>query len=554
MDRALLYARVSKDDTHNEGRNLQGQLDMAREYAQEHGYKVAYELAEDDRGASGADIDLPELQKAIGLARSGKFDVFVVREIDRLSRKLAKQLVVERELEQAGVRIEYVLGEYPDTPEGNFQKHVKAAVAEYEREKIKQRMLRGKRLKIQEGNVLPHGDTPYGYHSDTTKQNGRQNLVINEHEANVIRVMFRWYTQGDEDGDRLSLRGIAEKLTEMGIEKPSGRGGPWGHSTVGNILKNEAYIGKWHWGRSRIVNGEREEQDREDWVTVDVPAIVSKSVFEAAQKRRKENRHLGYWRSKHDYLLSGRVTCSLCGESYRGTANTQDGKEYIYYRHGYRSGCEWKGHFNARKVDEAVWNWVKELLTDPLALEQGLKAEKEERDRLTQPLRQRLDVVHELLEEKRQKLEKLLDLYLDGSFSRDMLVDKKQSLESEIESLEAECDDVKGQLKEQSLTDGQVRDIKEFANKVADGLGVADADFKHRRQIVDLLNVHVRLSREDGEKVVQMSSLLGEALCLVSNSTTPFARRRRPAMWFARRSTTSRAIRRTARSAGITSS
>ena len=67
--------------------------------------------------------------------RKRLFDVLVVREIDRLSRNLAKQLIVE-EMKRDVVQIEYVLGEFPDTPEGNFMKQVRASVAEYEREKI----------------------------------------------------------------------------------------------------------------------------------------------------------------------------------------------------------------------------------------------------------------------------------------------------------------------------------------------------------------------------------------------------------------------------------
>ena len=98
--RAVLYARVSGDDRGKDGRNLAGQLEMGREYAREHGYTVVAELAEDDRGASGAAIDLPELTRVRDMAQADEFDVLVVREIDRLSRNLAKQLIVEEELRQ----------------------------------------------------------------------------------------------------------------------------------------------------------------------------------------------------------------------------------------------------------------------------------------------------------------------------------------------------------------------------------------------------------------------------------------------------------------------
>ena len=137
--RAVLYARVSSDDRGKDGRNLAGQLEMCREHAQSNGYQIVAELAEDDRGASGASLDLEKLNQAIEMARAGGFDILVVREIDRFARSLAKQLIIEQELAQAGVRIEYVLGEYPDTPEGSLMKNVKASVAEYERLKIIER-------------------------------------------------------------------------------------------------------------------------------------------------------------------------------------------------------------------------------------------------------------------------------------------------------------------------------------------------------------------------------------------------------------------------------
>ena len=127
------------------------------------GYTIVAELAEDDRGASGASLELERLNEARDMAQRGMFDVLVVREIDRFARSLAKQLIVEEELRRGGVEIEYVLGEYPDTPEGNLMKNVKASVAEYERLKIIERTSRAKRRSIMDGNVIVYGNPPYGY-------------------------------------------------------------------------------------------------------------------------------------------------------------------------------------------------------------------------------------------------------------------------------------------------------------------------------------------------------------------------------------------------------
>ena len=60
IKRAILYARVSSDDTGKDGRNLAGQLDMCREYAERQGWQVVAELAEDERGVSGARMDAPQ--------------------------------------------------------------------------------------------------------------------------------------------------------------------------------------------------------------------------------------------------------------------------------------------------------------------------------------------------------------------------------------------------------------------------------------------------------------------------------------------------------------
>ena len=161
--RAVLYARVSGDDRGRDGRNLAGQLEMCREYALRQNWRIIAELAEDDRGASGASFELPQLNRVREMATDGKFDILVVREIDRLSRNLAKQLIVEEELRRTGVQIEYALAEYPDSPEGRLNKHIRATIAEYEREKINERMTRGRRQKARDGNVVMHGHTPYGF-------------------------------------------------------------------------------------------------------------------------------------------------------------------------------------------------------------------------------------------------------------------------------------------------------------------------------------------------------------------------------------------------------
>jgi DNA invertase Pin-like site-specific DNA recombinase len=248
VKRAVLYVRVSRDDTVNDSRNLQGQLDMCREHAQKEGWQIVAELAEDSRGASGADIHLPKLTSMRKMARDHAFDVLVVREMDRLSRNLAKQLIVEEELKTQGIEIAYVLGQYPDTPDGNLMRNFRASLAEYEREKINERVVRGRYSKIKAGSVLVAGYSPYGY--QLVRQNNHFGLEIDESEAAVVRMIFEWYLSG------LSVRKITKRLTEMGIPTYSDNRSTyaavigvnrkraenvWSAGSVRHIILNETY-------------------------------------------------------------------------------------------------------------------------------------------------------------------------------------------------------------------------------------------------------------------------------------------------------------------------
>ena len=136
MEWAVLYARVSGDDSSKENRNLIGQINMCREYATKNGWKVVAELIEDEKGAPGYDLHLAELEKLFDMAANNEFNVLVVREMDRLSRSIVKQMRIEEILGDAGVRIEYVIENYPNTPEGQLLKNIRAVISEYEREKI----------------------------------------------------------------------------------------------------------------------------------------------------------------------------------------------------------------------------------------------------------------------------------------------------------------------------------------------------------------------------------------------------------------------------------
>jgi hypothetical protein len=86
---------------------------------------------------------------------------------------------------------------------------VKAWQGGDERQKIRERTMRGRITKARAGRVVGQGTAPYGYHyaNDT--------FVIDELEVRTIRMIFDWYVNTG-----LSCQRIADRLTELAIPRP----------------------------------------------------------------------------------------------------------------------------------------------------------------------------------------------------------------------------------------------------------------------------------------------------------------------------------------------
>jgi site-specific DNA recombinase len=512
---------VSGDDRSKDGRNLEGQLEMCREYALDKGYSIISELAEDDRGASGASFELEQLGKVLDLASEKAFDVLVVREVDRLSRNLAKQLIVEEWLKREGVNIEYVIGEYKDTPEGNLMKHVRAVIAEYEREKIRERIIRGKRLKVKAGSVMTNGTSrpPYGY--KVIEVDNKWQLEIYEPEARIVRMIYGWYAYGDENGKAVSLREVVRLLFKLNIpsrlDTNPEQGGykkrgyaVWSKGQIGNILSSEVYKGIWTFGK-RSTNGIGKGLEP---INVSVPAIIDDDTWLKVQERREQNKKEAAAHRKSTYLLSRRMRCGHCGASFNGEANRIHNIRY-YRCHGVHKGefskkCNMPS-FRVEIVDQVVWNWIELILTDPEVLQEGLNSRLTQNEKQISPLEERLAIAEEMLEDNKSQLDRLLDLYVSGDFPKEVLVDRKKRLEDSIEALEKERANILSALEKITLTPKQVKNIFEFAKRIGKGLQSAQMDPAHKRQIIEDLDVWVTFAVEDGEKVLNVQCVLGES-------------------------------------------
>jgi DNA invertase Pin-like site-specific DNA recombinase len=136
LPRVALYARVSTADQLPEN-----QLDVLRAYSAARNWSP-FEFV--DHGVSGAKASRPALDALLTAVRARKVDVLACTKLDRLARSTHHLVTLGKELEALGVDL-VVLDQAIDTttPSGRLLFHVLAAIAEFERDLIRERVIAG---------------------------------------------------------------------------------------------------------------------------------------------------------------------------------------------------------------------------------------------------------------------------------------------------------------------------------------------------------------------------------------------------------------------------
>lgn len=493
--RTALYARVSTDEQ-AKGFSLPTQMEACRKYAVERGYTVVGEFKDD---YTGTELDRPGLNEMRQLMEASGFERLIVYDLDRLARGVAHQYIFEQEAARANVQIEYVLGQYAASPEGDLMKHVKAAIAEYENQQRVERSRRGKEGKARAGFVImPAGRSPFGYTYLPGKHKGA--IEINEAQAVVVRLIYKWITL-----DGMSSYAIAKKLWQEGIlskgdfssvvMKKGGRG-EWSPSTVRRIISNTVYKGVWYYGktRRRKVNGKTSYKDRpeSEWIAVAVPAIVDAETWEWAQRCLAKNKQNATRNTKHFYLLRGMVFCP-CGR--RWTCRYKNYLKRAYYRcpsteaEPWRERCAMPGGILQEKLEKAVWDAVCTFLQNPSNLRDEIARRRAEVASIYGQKEMRLQAIEAAMAEIDRKMGILLDQMLTDGFAKTVVEQRKNELVTQKNDLVVEAEQVRADMRSATITPEHEQEILTLAKTVSRGL--KNLTLEERRHLLELLNLRV---------------------------------------------------------------
>ncbi len=477
-----------------------------------------------DEGISGTQVkNRTEFMRMIDDALNDKIDIIITKSISRFARNVVDTLKYVRELRDNKVDV-YFEKENIHTIELDSEMFLTlySAFAQGESESISQNVKMGFRAKMKRGEPCGKAN-PYGY--DWNKET--QELVINEEQAEVVKMIFNWYADG------LGGRAIAKKLNSLKI--PTLTGKKWEQSTIRHIIMNEKYVGdlcgQKYYTESPITHKHIKNFGEKDqyYVKEHHEAIISRETWNKAQEvLKKRNSKIIPNGSKHPstysqkYAFSSKICCGFCGTNFvrRVGSKKKDGSRNVYwqcYQKIYDSKtCEDSVLIREDVLEQAfieVHNTIAEnKFKNKDKLLEAIKSSLEEND-----CSKEIEKLNNQEEKIHNKLSKLVDMRLEDSIDKNTYLTKENELKTELKDIETkrnELIEIKNQNKHiaekikeiEKVLNNYLKPLKEFSRdsfeELIEKIIVGDIDEDGNKR-PDTIRFILKTGREIPTKLVK---------------------------------------------------
>ena len=340
----------------------------------------------EDRDRSGYTFEQRENYQAMRQKLTAhEFDILVVKDFSRFSRRNSRGLVELEDLRDAGVRI-ISIGDGIDFPNDDdwlkiqFQFLINEMPVTDTSKKVKSVIKR----RQEDGKWICAA--PYGY-----MINSRQAFEIVPTEAEIVRQIFSLYIDG------WGYKKIANRLTDEGIptprmaerERKEAAGdeyrrdvkNTWSIVTIQSILDNDFYIGTLRQGKytRKKINGSDFRNEAEKHLVFENhhQAIIDYRTF-ATVRSLREQRSTSNYRGvkKNDNVYSGFLECGDCSSPMFAMSRSDLADAYrcgLYHRRGIKA-CT-SHHIRVDKLDELLKEYIRLVKSNSAEMLERLNAD-----------------------------------------------------------------------------------------------------------------------------------------------------------------------------------
>ncbi|MFY9589648.1 recombinase family protein [Rickettsia endosymbiont of Halotydeus destructor] len=429
--KAILLSRVSSKEQ-EEGYSINAQKHRMQEYCIRKGLEVlkVFEFAE-----SSTKGDRKKFMESIDFAKKHKEIIAVVTDkVDRLQRSYEKVPLLNKLIKEEKIELHFytencIIHKY-STNQERMLWNIFIMLAQNYVDSLKDNINRAISQKLREGRWVSTAPIGYLHVKKDVSKRGQSDIVIDENRAVLVKRIFELYATGN-----YSLIQILKKTKEWGLTNSRGNQGHLCKSHIYKIIQNPFY-----YGVMRLLKTGKEYPHK-------YPTIIDKSLFDTCKRIRLNwgRKAQGKYREK-EFIFRGLIRCANSG---RIVTPDLKKKTYVNGKVGqwtYLRMWDATNHAKAIYVPETIalqevenvfksMKLSRELLQEVITyIKTSANAEKDYH-------KKRLSELYAENTKLKTRMDRLMDLFLDGELSKAEHEEKRQQLaqkrEDTIKEIEA---------------------------------------------------------------------------------------------------------------------
>ena len=390
----FLYARKSTDEPERQVLSIEAQMFELREFAKKEGLNIVREFVESKTAKEpGREI----FNKMVASIEKNEAEGILAWHPDRLARNSID-----------GGRIIYLVDTgkittlkfptfwFDPTPQGKFMLSIAFGQSKYYVDNLSENIKRGIRQKLRNG-IWPAW-APLGYIND---KNNRC-IVVDKEKAKYIKRAFEMYATGE-----YPLAQIRKIINSLGLVGKKGK--MLSVSNYQYMLKNPIYYG--------IIRYKGEMYDGKH------KPIITKKIFDKCQEVMKQ-KSKPKGRKLKPYVYRGFFRCAECGCFI--TTETQKGHNYLRCTKR-KNPCSQR-YTREEIITSQIKEKIKKVSLSSAWVNASINQFEKEKSEITQAESSFAQKMQDELVKIETKLDRLLDLQLEGNLSQTEYATKKQKL------------------------------------------------------------------------------------------------------------------------------
>lgn len=413
----FIYCRKSSEEDNKQVQSLDTQERILIEYATKNNLEIVDILkeAKSARFANNRDV----FTSMILRIEKGEADAILVAHVDRLSRNLTEAGTLS-ELLQKGFIKEIT------TPYRVFNSSLDLmymgfdfVFATHYSTQLSVKVKEGIDSKVLKGEYPTHA--PLGYYNKDGK------IYVDETKAPYFKRLFELYATNE-----YSLREIGDILYKDGLRTKGGN--KVAKAVLHRALTNPIYKGDFVWG-GVFYKGKHE-------------GIIGKELFDRVQSVLEGKNRVK--KQTHTFLYRGYLTCDVCGCKLTATKK-KDKYDYYYCTNGKNLCKQHKDYMDSGDVESLVSNLFKDFIVNKEMCDLSLEQYKEDVRKNTNYQGNARKLLETQLARVEEKLDKLVDMNLEGLLTKEKYTEKQNKLFTEKGLLEEQLKNLPKQITENTL-------------------------------------------------------------------------------------------------------